>query len=315
MTLPPDPQSLPDLVERTLPAVVQINVSRQGEQGNGSGFAIGARSGGTLILTNSHVVQDEETHTAWFTDDVEVPATLRGVHPIVDVAVLEAQRAAPGILEFRPGNEIRVGEPVIAIGSPLGLRGSVTAGIISALDRSRVGPEGTPQTMIQTDAALIWGNSGGPLIGMDGRVIGINSQIHLSAGGPSPGISYAIPSRSAQLAMVGILAAPDGRALRPRLGVRIGDQKLTPDVARRLGQHTGAGLQSTPREGLPAARAGLANGDVIVAINGQRVDDSGDVFTWLLDPACLDDENEIRYVRQGKSQVTTIRPQATKEER
>src|SRR6516225_11173395 len=192
-------ESLPDLIDRVRVAVVDVRVSSQGGSGNGSGFGIAPNDGDPasgVIVTNAHVVDGMEKQTVRFADGDEINATVRLIDASTDLAILALEEPPPGVLPLRPLEQVRVGEPVIAIGSPYGLDGTVTTGIISGLNRTMPAPNGIPiDNMIQTDALINPGNSGGPLIGLDGLVVGINDQVRINnVLQGSSGLGFAIPA-------------------------------------------------------------------------------------------------------------------------
>lgn len=306
----PPTDALPDLIDRVKPAIVQVDVLQEEGAGNGSGFFFRSDKGRAFVATNAHVVSLDADHFLDLEDGSHIPARINGIHPAIDVAVLEVDHEAPGILDFRGPGEIRAGETAVAIGSPHGLRGTVTAGIVSGLDRVRFGPGNVPTTMIQTDASIIWGNSGGPLIGLDGMVLGINSQIHIEQHGISSGICYAIPAYSARLACEAILGSKGIDVMRPTLGAPIRDlpYQFDAEERRKFGQRAGALVRADPGPDTPAAKAGLKKDDVIVRIDGIIVDDPGDIFTWLLDPACVHSDAQATVIRNGKTKQLKVRP-------
>jgi putative serine protease PepD len=174
-----------EIVRAVAPGVVQIDVRSRGRSGTGSGFAIG----GGLVLTNAHVVGDSRTVTVRTAADRRMPATVLGTDADTDVAVLRlpADAQLPA-LPLGDSDTLQAGDPVVAFGSPFGLSGTVTSGIVSAVDRqTRIG------SAIQTDAAINPGNSGGPLVDAAGRVVGINTMIATSGGGGNIGIGFAVP--------------------------------------------------------------------------------------------------------------------------
>ncbi len=228
-------------------------------RGVGSGFIV---SGDGLILTNAHVVNGADEITVRLTDRREFSARLVGADPQTDVAVLRID--AEGLPTVRLGDpsKVRVGEPVLAIGSPYGFENTVTSGIVSAKSRSL--PDDTFVPFIQTDVAVNPGNSGGPLFDARGEVIGINSQIYSRTGG-FQGLSFAIPidvASQVQAQLVG-----QGRVVRGRFGVSI--QEVDQALARAFGLDAPRGALVTGVEpDSPAAGAGLKTGDVIVALDG-----------------------------------------------
>lgn len=313
-----DRSYVPDLVEQVSPAVVQVDVEVEHGAGNGSGFVISTGNSECTIVTNAHVIADASAEhvAAVFQDGASAAAEVRGVHPILDIAVLQPKRGAKHSLDFREKGATKVGEPVIALGSPLGLQGTVTSGIVSGLDRLRPGVNGVPATMLQTDAPVIHGNSGGPLVGTDGKVVGVNTQIHVAAQGQAPGISYAIPAPAAQLAVEAILEAEGDEVERPTVGLPLSEHAyhFSSEERAKWGQAAGALVKSDPAKKTPAWTAGLRAGDVIVAIEDEVVDDPADVFTWLLDRGCLARDCEVHFVRGEKRKKAKMRPEVFKKE-
>ncbi|WP_219416247.1 S1C family serine protease [Pseudonocardia nigra] len=259
------------VAERVLPSVVQLRVTGPGSAGEGSGMVLSADG---LLLTNNHVVEpaaDGGSVVAVFQDGSTTPARIIGRDPTSDLAVLRAQGVS-GLTPIELGNSdaVRVGQQVVAIGSPLGLGGSVTTGIISALDRAvSVGGEpgggdATVLNALQTDAAINPGNSGGPLVDMQGRVVGINSAIATTgAQGGSIGVGFSIPINQARRTAQELEAT--GRATRAVLGVQVavGARELDGAV---LGPVTPGG---------PADRAGLREGQVVTRVD-DRIISGGD---------------------------------------
>lgn len=191
---------LSDVAARVQASVVSIEVRSAASQGTGSGFVIDRRG---HILTNAHVVEDDGQVTVVLADQRRVQARLVGTDRALDLAVLAIPAAqAPAPLTFSRFSDVRVGDPVIALGSPLGLQGTVTSGIVSALNRQvRLGEGGGASTAVQTDASINPGNSGGPLVNARGEVIGVNTAIATlmrGGGGGSIGIGFAIPADRAR---------------------------------------------------------------------------------------------------------------------
>ncbi len=253
---------------RVLPSVVQLRVEGQGQAGEGSGIVLSADG---LILTNNHVVEAAAGNgsvTVVYQDGQTSPAQIVGLDPTSDLAVIRAQgRTDLTPAELGNSDAVRVGQQVVAFGSPLGLGGTVTSGIISAVDRAvSVGAESgasaaTVLNALQTDAAINPGNSGGPLTDMEGRIIGINSVIATTGDqGGSIGVGFAIPINPARRIAEELEAT--GSATRAVLGV-----SLAPDDERSL---AGAVVQSVTPGGA-AEQAGIVAGDVIVRFGDQRV--------------------------------------------
>ncbi len=234
----------------------------------GSGFIVRADG---LILTNAHVVDGAQEVTVKLTDRREFKARVLGADKQSDIAVIKINAGNLPVVQLGDPNRIRVGEPVLAIGSPYGFENSATAGIVSATSRSL--PDDTYVPFIQTDAAVNPGNSGGPLFNLQGQVIGINSQIYSRTGGYQ-GLSFAIPINVAM--RVSDQLVHSGRVTRGRLGVGI--QEVNQALADSFGLKKLQGaLVSSVDQGGPAARAGLQPGDVIVRMQGQEIDRSSDL--------------------------------------
>jgi serine protease Do len=236
------------------------------QRGVGSGFVLSADG---FIMTNAHVVDGADEVIVTFTDKRELKARIVGSDRRTDVAVVKVE--ATGLPAVRIGDvsRLRVGEWVMAIGSPFGLDNTVTAGIVSAKQRDT----GEYLPYIQTDVAINPGNSGGPLLNLRGEVVGINSQIYSRSGG-FMGISFAIPIDEAM--RVADQLRTNGRVIRGRIGVQIAP--VTKEVAESigLGQPRGALVQSVEKDG-PADKAGVEAGDIILRVDGRAVEKSGDL--------------------------------------
>ena len=268
--------SVAAIAEAVLPSVVSLSVSGNGESGTGSGFVV-TEDG--YILTNNHVIEaaaDSGSIEVVLKDGSRFDGTLVGRNADYDLAVVKIDKTGLTPVSIGDSGAVTVGDQVIAIGSPLGLEGTVTTGIVSALDRpvtagGSAGGETSFINAIQTDAAINPGNSGGPLVNAEGQVIGVNSAIASlgsSAGGQSGsiGLGFAIPMNTANRIAREIIDT--GTSATPIIGAEI-DFNYS-------GQ--GARVQTVTPDG-PAANAGLADGDVIVAVNGQRVDDAVALIT------------------------------------
>lgn len=235
-------------------------------RGVGSGFII---SPDGYVLTNAHVVEGADEVYVTLTDKREYKAKMIGSDKRTDVALVKIEGSNLPRLNFGDSNKVRVGEWVIAIGSPFGLDNTVTAGIISAKARDT----GDYLPLIQTDVAVNPGNSGGPLINMRGEVIGINSQIYSRSGGYM-GISFAVPIDEA--IRVSEQLKTTGRVTRGRIGVQIGE--VTKDVADSLGLPKANGaLVQRVEQGGPAEKGGIEPGDIIVKFNGAPIEKSSDL--------------------------------------
>ena len=249
----------------------RIPQQRGGEapvRGQGSGFIVSADG---TVLTNAHVVDGAEEVTVKLTDKREFKAKVLGLDKASDVAVLKIAASNLPVVKIGSTANTRVGEWVLAIGSPFGFENSASAGIVSAKSRSL--PDGSYVPFIQTDVAVNPGNSGGPLFNMAGEVIGINSQIYSRSGGYQ-GLSFAIPIDLAMNIERQIVA--NGKVQRGRLGLVI--QEVNQSLADSFGLKKPAGaLVSSVEKGSPAAKAGIEPGDVILGINGKEVVNSADL--------------------------------------
>ena len=236
------------------------------QRGVGSGFILSADG---YIMTNAHVVDGADEVIVTLTDKRELKAKIIGADKRSDVAVVKVDAGGLPAVKIGDVNRLKVGEWVMAIGSPFGLDNTVTAGIVSAKQRDT----GDYLPLIQTDVAINPGNSGGPLINLRGEVVGINSQIYSRSGG-FMGISFAIPIDEAT--RVAEQLRLNGRVIRGRIGVQIG--LVTKEVAEsiRLGAARGAMVVGVEKDG-PADKAGVEAGDIIVKVDGKAVDKSADL--------------------------------------
>lgn len=294
--------SYADVVEKTSPAVVRIEAEvkgrpqsqtqfnlddlfRQGpgqgqqqqrpqiERGLGSGVIVSADG---TILTNNHVVEGAEKITVLLADNKTFDAKLVGSDKPSDLAVLKIEAQNMPFLTLGNSDTVRVGDIVLAIGNPLGIGQTVTAGIISAKGRrtglSYGNSNDSFEDFLQTDAPINRGNSGGALVNLNGELIGINSQILAGGqGGGNIGIGFSIPSNMAKSVMEQLLK--DGKVRRGMLGVNI--QNISDDTAKALELKDTAGvLVSNVRAGSSAEKAGVKRGDIITAINGEKIEDS-----------------------------------------
>ncbi|MBZ0163037.1 MAG: DegQ family serine endoprotease [Notoacmeibacter sp.] len=235
----------------------------------GSGFFISADG---YLVTNNHVVSDGAAFTVVMDNGDELDAKLVGTDPRTDLAVLKVDDDREfTYVDFADDSKVRVGDWVVAVGNPFGLGGSVTAGIISA--RGRDIGAGPYDDFIQIDAAVNRGNSGGPAFNLEGQVIGINTAIFSPSGG-NVGIAFAIPSSIAKQVVMDLI--DDGQIERGWLGVQI--QPVTKDIAESLGLAEASGaLVSEPQDDSPAKKAGLKAGDIITAVNDEKVDTPRDL--------------------------------------
>jgi Do/DeqQ family serine protease len=325
--LPPIAQRAPqfkqvfaDVAEKVVPTVVSIHSSKMeavanfdpyhwffGNPGEGNPFGRGGQpqdeqrvegvgsgvivSSNGYVLTNNHVVEDATELTVTLSDKREFKARIIGTDPPSDIAVIKIEDADNlPVAHLGDSNVLRIGEIVMAIGSPYQLSETVTMGIISALGRTT--QANAYENFIQTDAAINPGNSGGALVNLDGSVVGINSMIYSRSGG-SQGIGFAIPIDMARNIMESLIT--DGKVSRGYLGVQIGN--LDPDIARGLSVEPYSGaLVSEVVDGTPAAKAGLKSYDIITAVNGKPVKSSQELM------------NQVALIKPGsKASFTVLR--------
>ncbi|BCG63477.1 MAG: serine protease Do [Methyloprofundus sp.] len=273
--------------------------------GQGSGFVYkvdeGLFSKKTYILTNNHVVDQAEKIKVKFPNGKEYDAKVTGADPKSDVAVIEIETDKVVALALGNSEKLSVGEWVIAIGNPFGLQNSLTVGVVSAKGRTSVGISDY-ENFIQTDAAINPGNSGGPLVDLDGQVIGMNTAIFSRSGGYM-GIGFAIPIDLAKAVAEQLI--DKGEVVRGHLGVVI--QPLTPELAESFGVNQGEGiLISQVVEDSPADKAGLKQGDVIIAYRGSKVDSIGK-FRNQVALTTPSSQEELVILRDGKRKTVTVK--------
>ena len=274
------------------------NTPRQREfQSAGSGVIVDAKNG--YIVTNAHVIENATEITVQLLDNRSLTAKVIGKDAGSDVAVLKVQAANLVEIPIADSDLEEVGDFVVAIGNPFGLGHTVTSGIISALGRSGINPEGF-EDFIQTDASINPGNSGGALVNLNGRLVGINSAI-LSRTGGNIGIGFAIPSNMMRTVMEQLVKY--GEVRRGVLGVNI--QTLTPDIAQsmELGSAQGA-LVSQVVDGSAAEKAGIKAGDVITAVNGKPVKDAS-ALRNTIGLLRIGDRVDVSLLRDGKPRRVT----------
>ena len=254
---------------RLTPRVASLRVPRAGAPrsagpggGRGAGEALGSAvvyTGDGFLLTNAHVVGRSSGGTAEFSDGTSVPFRVVGTDPLSDLAVLRASGSVPAPAELGEADDLVVGQLVVAVGNPLGLAGSVTAGVVSALGRSiPAGDRGLIEDVIQTDAALNPGNSGGALADSKARVVGINTAV------AGVGLGLAVPINDTTRRIVSSLMR-EGRVRRAYLGVVVAPSPVATQWRDRLGRSTGLRVASVVTGG-PADRAGLRTGDLLLSV-------------------------------------------------
>jgi putative serine protease PepD len=283
---------------RAKDAVVEVHSTTGGQSdpfGNqgqgtatGSGFVIDKQG---HIVTNEHVVDGATKVTVQFSDQSEADATIVGTDASTDIAVLKVDRPASKLtpLSFASTSSLEVGNPVVAIGSPFGLEGTLTTGVISGLGREIKAPNGfTIENAVQTDAALNHGNSGGPVLDMNGRVIGVAAQIESDSGG-NVGIGYAVPADTAQRVARELIQ--DGNVEHAYLGVSLPD--------------SGAATIEEVSPDTPADAAGLQAGDQVTAVDGKTID-SGDALRDAIDAKKPGDKITLTIKRNGNERTVQV---------
>jgi serine protease Do/serine protease DegQ len=261
-------------------------------QSEGSGVIVDSKNG--YIITNHHVVENASEIRITLLDDRSFTATVVGSDEGSDIAVLQAKQPNLVAMALGDSSRLEVGDYVIAIGNPFGLQHTVTAGIVSALGRSGINPDGY-EDFIQTDASINPGNSGGALVNLRGELIGINSAI-LSRSGGNIGIGFAIPVNMAKGVMDQLIKY--GEVKRGVLGVTMYD--VTPDIAKEFGLAESSGaLVASVVQGSPAERAGVKTGDIITAINGATMKTPGELRN-AVGMLRVGDKVEIELLRDGK---------------
>ena len=308
-----------DLYRRSAPGVVQITTTSRGPAGTdffgnavpgetqrvlGSGFVIDKEG---HVVTNYHVIRDASEIEVSFSNQETVSAKVVGTDPSTDLALLDVDVDAKGLtpLTLADSDQVEVGDPVVAIGNPFGLERTVTAGIVSALQRRLAAPNDyTIDHVIQTDAPINSGNSGGPLIDAQGRVIGVNSQIETANGaGGNVGIGFAVPANTVKSVVAQLL--DDGRVDRAFLGVTL--QGIDPDVAGVLKLPAEKGLLvSSVKAGSPADKAGLEGGNTQVVVAGESYELGGDMIV-AIDGKDVDSVDTLREAITAHKPGDTVR--------
>ena len=256
-------------------SVANLQVRRRTRRGQAMGAGSGvAISTDGFVVTSAHVVEGGGHGVAAFSDGHETPVSVVGSDPLSDLAVLRADGGDLSPATLGDADELRVGQLVVAIGNPNGFANSVTAGVVSGLGRSlpvgaRGGPRRVVENVIQTDAALNPGNSGGALVDGAGRVVGINTAL------AGIGLGLAVPINDATRVLISTLIR-DGRVRRAHIGVAVTPRPLPPRVAQRLGRRAGVQIMQVIEES-PAATAGLRRGDLLLELDGEPVTDASDL--------------------------------------
>ena len=277
-------QIVSGVAERLTPKVASLRVPRGGQSGDrgqgrpgeslGSGVVF---TGDGFLLTNAHVVGTSANGTAEFSDGTSAPFRVVGADPLSDLAVLRADGPTPEPAELGEADTLKVGQLVVAVGNPLGLAGSVTAGVVSALGRSLPARGRVIEDVIQTDAALNPGNSGGALADAEARVVGINTAV------AGVGLGMAVPVNDTTRRIIAALMR-DGRVRRAYLGLAMIPGPVPAQWRERIGRHKGLLVAQVVANG-PAAKAGLRQGDLLLTVAGKPVAVSQDLQRLMFDEA------------------------------
>lgn len=285
------------------------SATEQGTRRNSIGSGVIVDAGQGYIITNAHVVKGADEIYVVLEDRRELEAELVGSDAKTDIAVLKVKASGLKAVKFADSNEVKVGDYTIAIGNPFGLGFTVTQGIVSAKGRE-FRRSGNYEDFIQTDASINPGNSGGALVNSKGELIGINTAI-VSRSGGNNGIGFAVPARMASAVMEQLIE--NGEVRRGRIGVLI--QDISPDLreALKLSTSDGALVSSVVDDG-PADKAGIRDGDIIIAFNGEDILDASDIRNAVgyVQPG---ERADITYLRDGKRRTTRINVEEVSEPR
>jgi serine protease Do len=292
------------VAERLTPSVAHLAVMRRTRRGRAEGAGSGvAISSDGYMLTSAHVVAGGHRVAASFSDGRELGAEVVGADPLSDLAVVRAEARDLKPAKLGDADELRVGQLVVAIGSPMGLAGTVTAGVVSALGRSlptRAGSAGRlVENVIQTDAALNPGNSGGALADGLSRVVGVNTAV------AGIGLGLAVPINDATRKIISALMK-EGRVRRAYIGIVGGSRPLPPKIASKLGREKGIEVVEVV-SGSPAARAGLRAEDLIVEADGEPLGDVGDLQRLMVAER-IGQSVEVNVVRDGELTKLDLTP-------
>jgi S1-C subfamily serine protease len=266
------------VAERVLPAVASLRVGRTG-RGGGAGSAVVITPDGFLV-TSAHVVAQGGSASASFINGTEYDVEVVGADPLSDLAIARALGATLEPVHIGNADHLRVGQLVVAVGNPLGFSGSVTSGVVSGLGRSLATADGNGhrrfiEDIIQTDAALNPGNSGGALADWQARLIGVNTAV------AGMGLGLAVPMNATTEAILSALMR-NGRVRRAYLGIAGGTRALPPVMAQKLGRKAGVEVQEVV-SGSPAAGGGLHSGDIIVSVGETPVAKAGDLQRLMVE--------------------------------
>ncbi len=290
--------------ERLIPSVASLRVTRQvgGWSAGGAGSGVAIEPSGYLV-TSAHVVAGTREGSAAFVDGSELPFEVVGRDPLSDLAVIRTSGGSPRPAPLGDADRLKVGQLVVAIGNPLGFAGTVTAGVVSALGRSLATRDGRTsrlvENVIQTDAALNPGNSGGALADSRGRVVGINTAV------AGVGLGLAVPIDSSTRRIIDSLIV-DGRVRRAFLGIVGGSRPLGPGLAERLGRTRGLEVVQI-LDPSPAASAGLRVGDILIELDGDAIEGVGDLQRRLVGDV-IGRRIDLRVDRAGETRSISVSP-------
>jgi len=287
-----------DIVKRISPTVVAVtSYNEVGEQtGLASGFIVSENG---EILTNNHVISGAARLRVTLADGTEVTARSLGGTPFLDLAVLKINKTGLPVAPLGNSDALQVGQLAIAIGNPYGFDRTVTVGVISALGRSIPGGGTALSELIQTDARIYPGNSGGPLVNSAGEVIGINTAVVGSSVGT---LGFAIPINTARVIMDEVKRV--GRVIVPWIGITM--MAITPEIAQVFDLPTKEGvIVAGIEKGGPAAKAGVQRGDIIIEANGHKIADPGDLQKVVRD-ARVGQKLTLRVIREGKTRSIMV---------
>jgi S1-C subfamily serine protease len=298
-------QVVTSVAERVLGSVASLRISRRlygGRQAQGSGSAVAITPDGFLV-TSAHVVEGADRGRASMADGRELRFEVVGRDPLSDLAVIRSSGADLEPVSLGNADRLRVGQLVVAVGNPMGLAGSVTAGVVSGLGRSFPTSDGRAsrlvENVIQTDAALNPGNSGGALVDGRGRMVGVSTAV------AGVGLGLAVPINDTTRQIVAALMR-EGRFRRAFIGIAGGHRPLPPRVAAALNRAAGVEIVQVV-QGSPAARAGLRNEDLIIDVDGVPVEDAGDLQRLMVGDR-IGHPVTVRAFRAGELLELTVVP-------
>jgi len=289
------------VAERVLPSVASLRVGRAGRGGAGSAVVITPEG---YLVTSAHVVAQGGSASASFLDGTEYEVDVVGADPLSDLAVARARGATIEPVRIGNADQLRVGQLVVAVGNPLGFSGSVTSGVVSGLGRSLATADGNGhrrfiEDVIQTDAALNPGNSGGALADWQARLIGVNTAV------AGMGLGLAVPMNGTTQAILSALMR-NGRVRRAYLGIAGGTRALPPAAAQKLGRKAGVEVQEVVT-GSPAASAALRSGDIIVSVAEVAVAKAGDLQRLMVETQ-IGSKLALRVLRGDKMITLEVVP-------